>query len=683
MLPAAAPVRVLISEPCSWDFDALGVPYLPYLWGLLKTHHDRCGADPQRCEWLEPIYRHRDPDALAQPYLDEPIDVLGLSCYTWNWNLQCRIAAIVKARYPRCLVVAGGPQPDHAVPGFFRRHPYIDAVALRDGEITFSRILDTWVSGERDLDSVNGLYLPDGRADSGQRLTGPTEVPAVFDVSPYLAQSELYEKIIRDCEGLFCATWETNRGCPFSCNYCDWGSATMSKVRRFDFDRATAELEWLAGHGAIVIYLADANFGLLPRDVELAERVAAAFRKHGRPRSLSYNYAKNSPERSLQISRVLFESGMPYKHVLSIQHTRQAVLAAADRENISSGQQIEVVREIMKRGMPVEVQLILGIPGDTYEQWQACFGDLMEWGIHGYYQAYLYNLLPNAPAAAADFRQRWGIQTVERFAYTSPHLGHIAPGTVKEKSEIIVGSATYTTDDWVRMKAYGEVVTALHSAGLTPLVAHYLRRTHGVPYQSFYSSVIDEWAVATPWYQRLLAHYRGFLSDENATEFLSIDELPARTQKVSGYQWVFVQACLSLDAFFASLGRYLIAKYPRAAALASVLEYQKEILILPDYDSGAGKTFATDRDWPGYFDRALDVEGLPDPLPGTGGRVEISDRFCTDGHATFSLDWSNEPDERRWPVWLDRVVLGLNGTTRGSFRAVTLVAQEDVGPAMR
>ena len=28
------------------------------------------------------------------------------------------------------------------------------------------------------------------------------------------------------------ASWETNRGCPFSCTYYDWGSATNSKVSR-------------------------------------------------------------------------------------------------------------------------------------------------------------------------------------------------------------------------------------------------------------------------------------------------------------------------------------------------------------------------------------------------------------------------------------------------------------------
>ena len=29
------------------------------------------------------------------------------------------------------------------------------------------------------------------------------------------------------------ATLETNRGCPFACTFCDWGSLTYAKIRKF------------------------------------------------------------------------------------------------------------------------------------------------------------------------------------------------------------------------------------------------------------------------------------------------------------------------------------------------------------------------------------------------------------------------------------------------------------------
>lgn len=661
--------RILISEPCSWDIDALGFPYLPYVWGLLKTYNEHHGRDPGRWEWLAPIYRYGDPDDLLRSRIDERIDVLGLSCYTWNWKLQCRIAAAVKSHYPECLVVAGGPHPDFGNPDFFRQCPFIDAIAVKDGERTFTSILDAWASGDRDLGEVRGLYLP---GPEGHRFTGVPELPASFDVSPYVAQTDHYETIIRECGGRVCATWETNRGCPFRCSFCDWGSATMSKVRRFAPERVAAELEWFARNRVPVLFLADANFGMFAEDVELGRRVADTFRDHGCPVSFSYSTAKNKPEPSVAIAKALFDSGMPYKHTLSIQHTKDEVLAATDRRNISFEKQVQVVRELMAHGIAIEVQLILGIPGDTYALWQGCFGDLMEWGIDGQYQTYLYHLLPNAPAASPEFRRRWQIGTVRRCVYLSPHLGFIASESAKiEKNDIIVSSATFGHEDWVRMNVYATFIKALHTGGPTQLVAHYLRRTHGVSYETFYSTLIDEWAAQTWWYERLATHFRAFLSDEEASEFLRVEELPSYPHSVAAFQWLFIEICLSLDSFFDVLSRFLLSKYPRAAGLASVLQYQKDVLILPDYDSRKGKAFVTDLDWPSYFLQSPGEHPLAEPLPRSGGRIHVADEASANGVGVFPLDWFDRTGEARWATWIERVVLDYACARRGTFQKLS------------
>ena len=38
------------------------------------------------------------------------------------------------------------------------------------------------------------------------------------------------------------ALWETNRGCPFSCTFCDWGMATGSKVVEFPSEKLDLEI---------------------------------------------------------------------------------------------------------------------------------------------------------------------------------------------------------------------------------------------------------------------------------------------------------------------------------------------------------------------------------------------------------------------------------------------------------
>ena len=89
-------------------------------------------------------------------------------------------------------------------------------------------------------------------------------------------------------------TIETNRGCPYGCTFCDWGSATMSRIRKFDLDRVFAELEWAAQRGIAGIGFADANFGILERDVAIAEKVAELKATYGFPLHCATNYAKNT-----------------------------------------------------------------------------------------------------------------------------------------------------------------------------------------------------------------------------------------------------------------------------------------------------------------------------------------------------------------------------------------------------
>ena len=56
-------------------------------------------------------------------------------------------------------------------------------------------------------------------------------------------------------------TWETNRGCPFSCTFCDWGSATASKVYQFGMDGLHDEIGWMSRQRIGFVFCCDANFG--------------------------------------------------------------------------------------------------------------------------------------------------------------------------------------------------------------------------------------------------------------------------------------------------------------------------------------------------------------------------------------------------------------------------------------
>ena len=100
-------MNILISNPSSTN-----ITFIPYIYGVLKQHSDRDLDLRRSCNWLEPIFLRDEPAVLTSPYRLDEVDILGLSCYVWNFKLQCEIARLTKERNPNCLVVAGGPEPD-------------------------------------------------------------------------------------------------------------------------------------------------------------------------------------------------------------------------------------------------------------------------------------------------------------------------------------------------------------------------------------------------------------------------------------------------------------------------------------------------------------------------------------------------------------------------------------------
>lgn len=684
---------VLISEP---QFMEMGVPSLPIMWGVLKTYWEHHGTGRDHIHWLAPIHYMGNVGALLRPYWGMPVDVLGLSCYAWNWDLQCEIARAVKAAQPQCLVVAGGPEPDYKDRNFFQMHPYIDMIAVKDGEITFTNILNKLLSLDGPWQSRNkstlfadipGLYLP-GTDGNGHLMTGPAIVPQVFDVSPYIAQHEYYKQLRDSLPGSVVAIWETNRGCPYKCSFCDWGSNTMSKLRKFDIERIKAEIEWFGQMNVSFIFSADANFGILKRDLEITDLLAETNKTYGFPTYFRYSTAKNHPDRTVAIAKKLYESGMTSAHHLSIQHTDEEVLAATERSNISVKKQIEVVRQMMQDNIPIYVQLILGIPGDTWQKWKQCFYDLMEWGVHAYYWVFPYNLLPNAPAAEPEYMQNWKIETLPR--YVLHNEGGRIPVPIDEvretRSRLIVETKSYTRRDWVRMHVFAACIKALHNGSVTQSIAVYLRFTHNVSYAEFYDDLYENWLTSSPPMadaaSRLLHHYERYLNDGNVIDFLEVPELPSLQHHMEPSRWMFVQFFLRFHAFFDSLEQHLVDRFPQITNLSSVIAYQKNLMILPDYNSEDGKTFQTDHDWVAYFARAralVTYEPLPEPESTPGATVHAGDKECSDGEFSHTINWKGS-DEERLMQWIQSTVFGRNSVDKNNFQELSITTENNAVP---
>ena len=102
------------------------------------------------------------------------------------------------------------------------------------------------------------------------------------------------------------------------------------------------------------------------------------------------------------------------------------------------------------------------------------------------------------------------------------------------------------------------------------------------------------------------------------------EQLPSYTYYLTMSQWAFVQICLEFDTFWGALKPHLLRKYPGVAPLEDLINYQKNLVVLPSYNREVGKSFHVAYDWPEYFERVVRHEepGIvdePKPAPGRTG----------------------------------------------------------------
>ena len=147
-------LKILISQPNLYDSKV----FMPLVFLCLKTYVDK-REDVDPVTWLDPLFRNTDCNTMLKDVDTKNVDILGLSCYDWNWSLQLEIAKQIKKDNPNVLVIAGGPHPDWKDEDFYKKYPQIDVVVYNDGERPFAEIVKAVQNGTN-FDKIDNLIMP-------------------------------------------------------------------------------------------------------------------------------------------------------------------------------------------------------------------------------------------------------------------------------------------------------------------------------------------------------------------------------------------------------------------------------------------------------------------------------------------------------------------------------------------
>lgn len=453
--------------------------YLPYASGCLAAYAwaDERIAAQYRCAGM--IWK-RDPIAEALDKIADP-DVVAFTCYMWTVEYNLLLARAVREKYPDCLIVFGGHEIAEQAP-VAERFPDADLFMFGEGERTFKALLLAHARGGDYTDVPNLAWRENGalhftRKETYEDLDYP---------SPYLLG--YFDDILAASPGVdFCITVETNRGCPYHCAYCDW--CFTEKIRTFPLEKVFAELEWCAKQKIDYVYCSDGNFGILPRDREIAEYVVSLKKKYGYPHIFNACYAKNSNENVFQISKLFYDNGLNKAITLAYQTLCGAALRNINRQNFTVEAFADLIRRYNEAGIPTYTELILGLPGETEESFCRGVCELVEAGQHNAMTVYDCQVFPNALMGNPAYVKKHGIRT-EHVKLSCIHVSPNVENEIFEYADMVVETATMTYDEMLDALMFVACVQCFHHIGMLRYFAVYLRRELQISYYDFYSALV-------------------------------------------------------------------------------------------------------------------------------------------------------------------------------------------------
>lgn len=548
--------------------------YLPYTAGILVASAFTSEIVKQHFTFKEFIFLREEIDAVVDR-LEEPA-FIGFSNYCWSTEYNKLLAEAVKKKYPDCIINFGG----HNVPdnfSFLEDYPYIDILSHGEGEETIKSLLEA-IALDKPLDDVNNISfrLPDGSFKRTEtKLQDSLDYP-----SPYL-EGWFDDIVAKHPEITFNTILETSRGCPNRCAYCDWG-LLKAKTRLFPLERIRAEVRWMSEHKIAFVWGADANFGMFKRDIDIARELADAKKKTGYPERMRMNYAKNNFENVFAIVQIFKECEFDrIGATLSFQSMSPVVLQNIGRKNTSLDFYKNLLTKYNTNNMKTYSELILGLPGETYESFISGIGTLFEIGQHFVFEVYGCILLPNATMGQKDYIEKHGIKTV-RSEIIRPHFSNDA-FNVPEYNEIIVETNTMSREMWVRATAFYYMTKALHGNGLIRAFGIYLFNEKNVPYEKFYDAAID-YFEANP---DLMISKLYFDIKRHADELsLGITNrklmfAPCGEVVWDDHEYVVLHVLEKLDRFYDEMLPFLKSFDIEEDVFTDLLNYQKNIIRRP------------------------------------------------------------------------------------------------------
>ena len=464
-------LNIMFGDFCYFNRHTLHERYTPLGIGLIGQYtKQQFGEDVE-------VSLFKSVDKFLEKSAEKAPDVIGLSVYYWNMAQNQYVVSRIREMYGKnVLVVLGGPSIDNEIK---EQHKFLstvfptaDAVIINEGEIGFTNIIRKVFDNRDNLfkEAIDGISFLNGDEVIQGHAVG-TNIDLSTVASPYLS-GLMDEFMDSDYQPLI----QTSRFCPYTCAFCVSGKL-RGKLRGYPIEQVREELKYVSKKYADrphhTMFIADENFGILKRDVEIAEALKKCSSDYSYPRKVFFYNDKRFKETSRKVIEILGDINQGGL-VLSLQTENPETLKAINRRNVTEEEIDDAINWASKLNISTSTELIFGMPHDTRDS----FVELLDRSVkRGFDQVWCHNLflMDGIELNRPDAREKFGIKT--KFRQLGTNYGSHNDSFFGEYEEVVVSCNSFTYEDFLEIRNLNFMYYAVFSLNFQKWFFHFIRNS--------------------------------------------------------------------------------------------------------------------------------------------------------------------------------------------------------------
>jgi radical SAM superfamily enzyme YgiQ (UPF0313 family) len=441
-------------------------------------------------EVADVLIEKKNPHTYVDSLKKEP-HVVMLSSYVWNWEYNKVLARLIKEKYPNCLTITGGPNVDKRDKEFFDKYPMFDIAVMGEGEQASKEILRRYLKDE----SYNNIphVFPKG----GELCALPQRAENL-NIIPSPILTGFYDWIMERVEAehgpqMWQVTYETLRGCPYRCTFCDIGDLYWQKIKTFDLPRVEKEIDWMADRKIEYVAVCDSNWGLMPRDVDITKYVIKKKLETGFPKFWDVTWAKANSDRIYEIAMLDKEAGTRlFKGVtFAMQSLHQETLDASRRLNLKYDAAFEYLEKYRKENISTYSELIWPMPEETYDSLKSGIQRLIDLGQKDFLMVHPLVLTFNAEMGQPEYIEKHGLQfrdvPLDTFYLSVDDLEDY----IVEKTWGVIGTNAANPEEVYRGHLLAHLLIVMYYYGWGHYMLEYLNSKYGLEHVNVVEKMLE------------------------------------------------------------------------------------------------------------------------------------------------------------------------------------------------